>query len=130
MVVKYMHISMPVYVVVVIVVVVIVMMGIVVRSVVVSFIVSKGMVGVMMLVMTSLFDLLWVWNSSCGNWNINVLGLVGHWLVIGMVGNMSYWFPVNMDFLVVNWLILCLSSIILVFWLWSVMVWSRIMVVF
>merc|ERR1712048_1120938 len=116
-----MHISMPVCVVVMIMVVVIIMM---------SVIVSHGVMGVVMLIMTSLFDLLWVRNSSGGNWNINVLGLVGHWLVIGVMSDMSYWFPVDMDFLVVNWLILCLSSIILVLWLWSVVVWGRIMVVF
>ena len=62
--------------------------------------------------------------GSCGNWHVNVLGSVGHWLVISVVGDMSHWFPVDVDLFVVNWLIFGLLSEVLVLWLWGVMMRS------
>ena len=81
-------------------------------------------------IMTSIFDLFRMWGSSCGNWQIDVFGPVGDWLIVGMVGDGSHWFPVDVHLLVVNRLILRFRSVIFVLWLWSVMDRSLIVVVF
>merc|ERR1712084_50173 len=73
------------------------------------------------ILMFSFSDLLWMWDCSCGNWNINVLCPVCNWFIVGMVSDISYWLPIYMNLLMINGLKLCLSSVIFVFWLWSVM---------
>merc|ERR1712048_128090 len=68
------------------------------------------------ILMISFPDLLWVWDCSCGNWNINVLCPVGNWLIVGMVSDISHWLPIYMHLLMVYRLKFCLSSIIFVLW--------------
>ena len=75
-------------------------------------------------------NLLWVWGGSGGNWHVNVLGSVGHWLIVGVVGDVSHWLPVDVNFLVVNWLVFSLLSEVLVLWCWLVMTRSLIAVLF
>ena len=75
-------------------------------------------------------DLFWVRDCSCGNWNINVSCLVGNWLIVGVVSDISHWLPIDMHFLVVYWLKLCLCGEIFVLWLWSVMVRSCVVMIF
>jgi hypothetical protein len=75
-------------------------------------------------------NLLWVWGGSGGNWHVNVLGSVGHWLVIRVMGNVSDWLPVDVNLLVVDWLVLGLLGKVLVLWCWLVMAGSLIAVLF
>ena len=88
------------------------------------------MVVVSLMDVVTFFDQLWVRSGSGGNWHINVLGSVGHWLVIGVVGHMSDWLPVDVNLLVVDWLVLGLFSVVLVLWCWLVVVGSLVAVLF
>ena len=89
-----------------------------------------NMVVVGLMNMVTFLNLLWVWGGSGGNWHVNVLGSVGHWLVIRVVGDMSDWLPVDVNLLVVDWLVLGLLGVVLVLWCWLVVAGSLVAVLF
>jgi len=112
-----------------------VVMSVMVIHVGVSVVVSVNvgwdvMVVELLMSMGTILDALGVWGGSSGNWHVDVLGSVGHWLVIGVVGDVSHWLPVAVNFFVVDWLVFGLLSEVLVLWCWLVVVRSLIAVLF
>ena len=70
------------------------------------------------IVVVGFFDLSVVMDGLCLNWHVNVLGLVCHWFVISVMSRFPNWNPFNVSLSVFNWLVLGLTRVVLVLWLW------------